>query len=171
MAPEVILGHMYGTAVDWWSFGALGFDLLTGSPPFRANNHAKIQERILKQKLTLPYYLSADSRDLLTRLLRKEPSKRLGSNMPRDMATMKKHRFFRKIDWERLERRDLEPPIKPLITDPELAENFSSDFTSLALSPTKMYHDVPWGAAEESNPFGGFSYVASKSMLDYDGYF
>ncbi|MCJ1396927.1 serine/threonine protein kinase psk1 [Xylographa trunciseda] len=169
MAPEVILGHDYGTAVDWWSFGALGFDLLTGSPPFCANNHAKIQEKILKQKLVLPYFLGPDAKDLLTRFLRKEPSKRLGGNMPRDLQIIKKHRFFRKIDWKLLERRELEPPIKPVITDPELAENFASEFTDLAISPSVKSHDMSgygWGMGDEGNPFGGFSFVASKSMLD-----
>jgi len=183
MAPEVILGHHYGHAVDWWSFGVLGFDLLTGSSPFCANNHAKTQEKILKQKLVLPYFLSADAKDLLTRLLRKEPGKRLGSHMPKDLVTIKKHRFFRHIDWMTLERREVEPPIKPVITDPELAENFASEFTELACSPVVGrdgwgrggeggYGGDGWvtgmgmGMEEEVNPFGGFSFVASKSMLD-----
>ena len=167
MAPEVILGHDYGTAVDWWSFGALGYDLLTGSPPFQANNHAKIQEKILKQKLSLPYFLGPDAKDLLARLLRKEPGKRLGGCMPKDMLAIKKHRFFRKIDWRLLEKRELEPPIKPLITDPALAENFSKDFTDLAVSPVKTHHDgYPWSAGSEANPFGGFSFVASSSLLE-----
>ncbi|KAK6586032.1 hypothetical protein PZA11_001089 [Diplocarpon coronariae] len=168
MAPEVILGQKYGMAVDWWSFGALGFDLLTGAPPFVAQNHAKIQEKIVKQKLIMPYYLGPDAKDLLTRLLRKEPNKRLGSNMPKDMQTIKKHRFFRKIDWKKLARREIEPPIQPLVTDPELAENFSEDFTQLALSPVLTSMKAPWtttGSAIE-NPFGGFSYVASQSLLD-----
>lgn len=176
MAPEVVQGHKYGMAVDWWSFGALGFDLLTGSPPFVSNNNAKIQEKILKQKVVMPYYLSLDSKDLLTRLLRKEPSKRLGANMPKDMLAIKKHRFFRNIDWKRLALRELEPPIQPLITDPELAENFSDEFTELALSPVLTSTKAPWGSAingsaiEKDNPFGGFSYVASQSMLDGDGF-
>ncbi|KAI9771610.1 MAG: Ribosomal protein S6 kinase alpha-5 [Geoglossum simile] len=165
MAPEVILGHKYGMAVDWWSLGALGYDLLTGSPPFQANNHAKIQEKILKQKLSLPYFLSPDAKDLLTRLLRKEPNRRLGWNMPKDLSTIKKHRFFRKIDWKALEKRELEPPIKPLITDPELAENFSKDFTDLAVSPVTM--QGPNSPRGETDPFGGFSYVASRSLLEW----
>ncbi|MCJ1352511.1 MAG: serine/threonine protein kinase psk1 [Icmadophila ericetorum] len=173
MAPEVILGQDYGTAVDWWSFGALGFDLLTGAPPFQANNHARIQEKILKSKLSLPFFLSPDAKDLLTRLLRKEPKKRLGGCMPRDLQAIKKHRFFRKIDWKKLERREMEPPIKPLITDPALAENFSTEFTDLAVSPVRTHFEgvgVPWG--EENNPFGGFSFVASRSMLECeDGFF
>jgi serine/threonine protein kinase len=166
MAPEVIQGVEYGAAVDWWSLGALGFDLLTGAPPFVANNNAKIQEKIVKSKLSLPYYLSADAKDLLTRLLRKEPKKRLGFNMPKDLQTIKKHRFFRKIDWKKLEARELEPPIIPLITDPELAENFAQDFTDLPLSPvlTKKFEDLMDEA--QSNPFGGFSFVASESLLE-----
>ncbi|KAF2828381.1 kinase-like protein [Ophiobolus disseminans] len=165
MAPEVIQGCEYGAAVDWWSLGALGFDLLTGAPPFSGNNNAKIQEKIVKSKLSLPYYLSADAKDLLTRLMRKEPKKRLGFNMPKDMQTIKKHRFFRKIDWKKLEARELDPPIIPLITDPELAENFAQDFTDLPLSPvlTRKFDELLEEA--QSNPFGGFSYVASESLL------
>jgi len=166
MAPEVVQGLEYGAAVDWWSLGALGFDLLTGSPPFTGNNNAKIQEKIVKQKLALPYYLSADAKDLLTRLLRKDPKKRLGFNRAKDLQTIKKHRFFRKIDWKKLETRELEPPIQPLITDPELAENFAQDFTDLPLSPVlgKKFDDA--FAENQTNPFGGFSFVASQSLLD-----
>jgi serine/threonine protein kinase len=166
MAPEVVQGVEYGMAVDWWSLGALGFDLLTGSPPFTGNNNAKIQEKIVKQKLVLPYYLSADAKDLLTRLLRKEPKKRLGANMPKDLQIIKAHRFFRKINWKKLEARELEPPIQPLITDPELAENFATDFTDLPLSPVATRKTFDDFMQNESNPFGGFSFVASESLLD-----
>lgn len=175
MAPEVLLQESYGTAVDWWSFGILGFDLLTGASPFHANNEAKIKYKILKQKLTLPFFLSPDARDLLTRLLRKDPRKRLGACMPKDMETIKKHRFFRKIDWKKLELREIEPPIKPLITNPELAENFSTDFTDLAISPVTSLRTQEWDIDNmegDTNPFGGFSFVASRSLLeDRHGFF
>ncbi|KAK3341115.1 kinase-like domain-containing protein [Lasiosphaeria hispida] len=181
MAPEVIQGKKYGKAVDWWSFGALGFDLMTGNPPFRGQNHAKIQENIVKQKLIMPYYLSPDAKDLLTRLLRKDPAKRLGSNMPKDLAIIKKHRFFRKIDWRVLAARGVEPPIQPMITDPELAENFAPEFTDLSLSPVVSRLDGDdyslWGGnggaeAKEAKDdmFGGFSFVASSSLIESNGF-
>ena len=173
MAPEVIRGENYDFAVDWWSLGAIGFDLLTGKPPFGGNNHAKIQQNILKQKLQLPYFLGPDAKDLLTRLLRKESNKRLGGANPKDLKALKSHRFFRKIDWKKLEKREVEPPISPVITDPELAENFDQEFTGLPLSPvvtrgSKVFdenmQDTQFVA--ESNPFGGFSFVASNSLLE-----
>ncbi|KXT02411.1 hypothetical protein AC578_7853 [Pseudocercospora eumusae] len=175
MAPEVVEGKPYDFSVDWWGLGAIGFDLLTGSPPFGGNNHAKIQQNILKQKLQLPYFLGPDAKDLLTRLLRKEPHKRLGGTTSKGIKELKSHRYFRKIDWKKLERRELEPPIQPLVTDPELAENFSADFTDLPLSPvmsraSKTFEFTPTSAAAESNPFGGFSYVASRSLLDGDDF-
>lgn len=172
MAPEVIEGKFYDKAVDWWSLGAVAFDLLTGNPPFTGNNNAKIQEKILRAKLTFPYFLTPDAKDLLTRLLRRDPRKRLGSNMPKDLQTLKTHRFFRKIDWRKLESRELEPPIRPVVTDPALAENFSPEFTQLALSPRIDGAGMaPWNTVDEPvNPFGGFSFVASKSLFSSEGF-
>ncbi|KAF3939069.1 Phototropin-2 [Dactylella cylindrospora] len=161
MAPEVLEGKTYGFEVDWWSMGALLFDLLTGSPPFPGSNNAQILNKISKQKLKLPFYLSPDAKDLLTRLLRKEPTKRLGYKMPQDLAAIQKHRFFRKIDWKKLERRELDPPIQPLITDPAMAENFSTEFTEAGFSPV-VTRSAWWGRdekrAEEDVHFGGFSF-------------
>lgn len=97
--------------------------------------------------------------------------------MPKDLLTIKKHRFFNKIDWKKLAKRELEAPIQPLITDPELAENFATEFTELPLSPVVTFKK-PWeidsslptdnkdGSKAEDDPFGGFSYVASSSLLE-----
>ena len=120
--------------------------------------------------------MGPDAKDLLTRFLRKEPNKRLGTNMPKDIHVIKGHRFFKGIDWKKLARRELEPPIKPLITDPELAENFDAEFTDLAVSPTLNKKDLFLGddvamADAPPNPFGGFSFVASQSLLDAENFF
>ncbi|KAF1987186.1 kinase-like protein [Aulographum hederae CBS 113979] len=166
MAPEIIQGKEYSFAVDWWSLGVLGCDLLTGSVPFPGTNPGRVQNDVVKKKLQLPYYLSPDAKDFLTRLLNKDPRKRLGSNMPRDFQTIKQHRFFRKLDWKKLEKRELVPPIQPFVGNPEDALNFSNEFTEMALSQIALDadEDVEMGAAPD--PFGGFSYVASSSLLE-----
>ncbi|RVD87935.1 uncharacterized protein DFL_002137 [Arthrobotrys flagrans] len=173
MAPEVLEGKAYGFEVDWWSLGALLFDLLTGSPPFPGQNNTQILNKIKKTKLKLPFYLSPDSKDLLTRLLRKEPTKRLGYKMPQDLVTIQKHRFFRRIDWKKLERRELDPPISPLITDPAMAENFATEFTEASFSPV-ITRSSWWGRdagkREEDVHFGGFSFEGDASSWG-DRYF
>ena len=65
MAPEILTRTGHGKAVDWWSLGALMYDMLTGAPPFTAENRKKTIEKILKGKLNLPPYLTPDARDLI----------------------------------------------------------------------------------------------------------
>ncbi|KAK9381439.1 kinase-like domain-containing protein [Kockiozyma suomiensis] len=173
MAPEILLGKPYDFAVDWWSLGALCYDLLTGNPPFTGNNYKRIIEKIQKTKLVLPYYITAEAKDFLTRLLRKEPKKRLGGNIPDDLKAIRNHRFFRKIDWAKLERRDPDiiPPIVPIITDPILAENFADEFTSMAFSPPGNGLEIPGvederGSYPKDNIFENFTFTASNSFIE-----
>ncbi|KAL9060168.1 MAG: hypothetical protein Q9162_000782 [Coniocarpon cinnabarinum] len=177
MAPEVIKGIPYDMAVDWWSLGALGYDLLTGAPPFASANIGNTQQKITNNsyKIQMPSYMGPDSKDLLIRLLRRDPKKRLGGNMPKDITIIKTHRFFRRIDWKALAKRELTAPIQPIVTDPELAENFDEEFTNLSMSPVDE-RKSPLGALIDGDhkmsvddPFGGFSFVAPHSLLDEGG--
>lgn len=153
MAPEIVQEKPYDSAVDWWSLGCMIQDMLTGSPPFTGQNRKKVMDAICSKKPTFPYYLSADAKDLLTKLLKKDPKNRLGSatcvtgrvkndnnksrsrsNSPGTQsptAAIKNHRFFRHIDWKAMESRQCAPPIVPCVTDPILAENFDVCFTAM----------------------------------------
>lgn len=174
MAPEVLLGQDYDYAVDWWSLGTVCYDLLTGKPPYPGNSSKMIMNKIKKSKRPdFPFFISADARDFMTKLLRKDPSKRLGF---KDFDKIKKHRFFRKINWQMLENKDPElvPPIQPFITDPELAENFSKSFTDMDLSPpadgllnTDAIPIPGKNGEEEVDHFKGFSFTASQSFIDF----
>ena len=82
MAPEMLTRNGYGSAVDWWSFGALLFEMLTGEPPFvmKKNESSKdLDTKILTQKVSIPGYLSHEASSLLKGMLDKDPSKRLGA--------------------------------------------------------------------------------------------
>lgn len=172
MAPEMVKGENYTKAVDWWGLGALAYDMLVGDSPFAGANNKKVQDNILKKKVAMPYFFSADAKDLINRLLRKDPKKRLGSNMPKDLEIIKGHRFFRNINWAKLAAREVQPPIVPMITNPALAENFSEEFTEMRLDTTytvaKPKPMSPPTMNSEPNPFSGFSYSASSSLLNAD---
>lgn len=141
MAPEILQGEEYDYAVDWWSLGAVANDLLTGSPPFPGSNYKAILNKIWSTKrITFPFYLTRDAQNLISRLLTRDPKKRLGH---KDIDFIKKHSFFESVDWDRLEARDpsLVPPIVPIITDPEKAENFSKEFTEMPLTPPEYTNE------------------------------
>lgn len=58
MAPEMILRKGYGKAVDWWSMGALVYEMTAGYPPFQGKTPKDLNRKILNERVSLPKWLS-----------------------------------------------------------------------------------------------------------------
>ncbi|KAK3084952.1 hypothetical protein FSP39_021972 [Pinctada imbricata] len=161
MAPEILTRSGHGKAVDWWSLGALMYDMLTGAPPFTAENRKKTIDKILKAKLSLPPYLTNEARGLIKKLLKKSPQERLGGAAD-DAKPIKHHAFFRHMNWNDLLQRKVEPPFKPSVTSEEDVSQFDTKFTRQ--TPVDSPDDTV--LSESANRvFLGFTYVA-PSVLD-----
>jgi len=81
-APEMILGQAktaYGKGVDWWALGTLLYEMLVGLPPFYNSDMAKMCRRILQDKLMPHVLVSPVAFELISKLLERDPEKRLGS--------------------------------------------------------------------------------------------
>nr|KAF6438925.1 ribosomal protein S6 kinase B2 [Molossus molossus] len=128
MAPEILVRSGHNRAVDWWSLGALMYDMLTGSPPFTAENRKKTMDKIIKGKLALPPYLTPDARDLVKKFLKRNPSQRIGGG-PGDAADVQRHPFFRHINWDDLLARRVDPPFRPCLQSEEDVSQFDTHFT------------------------------------------
>ncbi|XP_037904473.1 ribosomal protein S6 kinase beta-2 isoform X2 [Hermetia illucens] len=162
MAPEILTRSGHGKAVDWWSLGALMYDMLTGTPPFTGENRKKTIETILKAKLSLPGYLTPDARDLIRRLMKRQVALRLGSG-PEDAAAIRAHQFFKHIVWEDVLARRLEPPIKPILRSEDDVSQFDTKFTKQI--PVDSPDDTT--LSESANLiFQGFTYVAPSVLED-----
>lgn len=138
IAPEVIKGETYDSKCDWWSLGAVAFDMLTGQPPFTGNNNKRIMEKVVTQKIRYPFYLSQIAKDFLNKCLNKNADKRIDIDDEAVFKKVKEHQFFRYINWKDLEEQNdnlQPPPIIPVICNPEMAENFDEEFTSLDITP------------------------------------
>uniref|UniRef100_A0A1A7YG58 non-specific serine/threonine protein kinase n=1 Tax=Iconisemion striatum TaxID=60296 RepID=A0A1A7YG58_9TELE len=160
MAPEILMRSGHNRAVDWWSLGALMYDMLTGAPPFTGENRKKTIDKILKCKLSLPPYLTQEARDLLKRLLKRNASSRLGAG-PGDAAEVQAHPFFRFINWEDLLARKVEPPFRPILQSADDVSQFDSKFTSQ--TPVDSPDDST--LSESANQvFLGFTYVAPSVL-------
>nr|KAJ0188538.1 hypothetical protein LSAT_V11C900465230 [Lactuca sativa] len=64
MTPEIVQGRGHDKAADWWSVGILMYEMLSGKPLFRGGNRQKIQEKIVKDKIKLPRFLSSEAHSL-----------------------------------------------------------------------------------------------------------
>lgn len=112
LAPEIILGKGHDKAVDWWALGILCFEMLAGYPPFYEQTNYVIYEKILQGIYHFPPHVPTVARDFIRKLLLADVSKRLG-NLSNGAGDVKAHAFFEGVDWNALEKRQVQPPIIP----------------------------------------------------------
>ncbi|SCU99628.1 LAME_0G04390g1_1 [Lachancea meyersii CBS 8951] len=112
IAPEVVSTKPYNKSVDWWSFGILIFEMLAGYTPFYDSNTMKTYENILNAELQFPPFFQADVQDLLSKLITRDLSKRLG-NLQNGSEDVKNHPWFSEVVWEKLLCRNIETPYEP----------------------------------------------------------
>ncbi|KAM0735626.1 Ribosomal protein S6 kinase alpha-3 [Formica fusca] len=160
MAPEIVnrKGHTFTS--DWWSFGVLMFEMLTGALPFQGANRKETMTQILKAKLGMPHNLSPEAQALLRVLFKRNPVNRLGSG---GVEEIKGHIFFATIDWDALYKKEIRPPFKPAVREDD-AFYFDNEFT--CKTPKDSPGVPPSATAHEL--FRGFSFVAPCLLTDVD---
>lgn len=161
MAPEVVNRRGHTQSADWWSFGVLMFEMLTGSLPFQGKDRKETMALILKAKLGMPQFLSVEAQSLLRALFKRNPCNRLGAGLD-GVEEIKRHPFFVTIDWNKLYRKEIKPPFKPAVGRPEDTFHFDPEFT--ARTPTDSPGVPP--SANAHHLFRGFSFVASSLVQE-----
>eukprot|EP00771_Trimastix_marina_P003883 gnl/Trimastix_PCT/595.p1 GENE.gnl/Trimastix_PCT/595~~gnl/Trimastix_PCT/595.p1 ORF type:complete len:494 (+),score=161.86 gnl/Trimastix_PCT/595:57-1484(+) len=161
LAPEILQGIGHGKAVDWWSVGILYYEMLTGLPPFYAQNRNEMYEKTIRGELSIPSYISAEAQSFLRSILMQRPEDRLGSG-PTGGQEIKNHELFRHLDWEQLERRQIAPPFKPRLKDIMDISNIDPSF--LFENPTDSPCEEDPEDAVLADQFQGFTFVRESEL-------
>lgn len=125
-SPEIVAGRSYnGSASDIWSCGIILFALLTGRLPFDDDNIRTLLQKVKTGQFDMPTDIDMSSRDLLARMLEKEPERRI--TMPEIMA----HPFFRSRAPRLTGGQEMPaPPSLVVLARPVRAEDIDIDLMS-----------------------------------------
>ncbi|KAF6773958.1 hypothetical protein AHF37_06745 [Paragonimus kellicotti] len=149
MAPEVVRREGYDFAVDWWSLGVMLYEMLFGLPPFYHKVRERMYTAILREPLRLCDTISLAAQNILTGLLQKSRSNRLGS--VNDFEEVSTHAFFRTMDWDALLARRIPAPFVPLVDSQADTRHVASEFTRQPIPGKYIYttHRLPseWSIA------------------------
>ncbi|KAG6973434.1 hypothetical protein JG688_00003530 [Phytophthora aleatoria] len=100
MPPETIDNKEATYSSDMWAFGCIAYQLLTGETPFSGGSAYLTFLRVQDGSYYLPDYLSGDAKEMISKLLQKDPSDRLGGTEANAMSAVKAHPFFKGIDFD-----------------------------------------------------------------------
>lgn len=122
IAPEVLLKKGYGMECDWWSLGAIMYEMLIGYPPFYADDPITTCRKIVHWRNHLRFpedaKVSHEAKDLICRLLC-DAEHRLGTG---GSNQIKGHPWFKDIVWDRLY--EMEAAFKPEVNGELDTQNF-----------------------------------------------
>ncbi|KAH0785074.1 AGC family protein kinase [Histomonas meleagridis] len=163
IAPEMIQQIPYTRSVDWWSYGILLFEMISGLPPFYDENTKKMYHKILTEDIIFPPYFSDEAADLISKLLDRNPSTRLGSS-ENDAEDIKSHPFFNSINWDDVLNLKYTPEWIPVISSETDTSNFDEEFTKE--DAVVSFEDESLIVNETQKAFDGFTCTKDDSLGD-----
>lgn len=156
LSPEMIKREGHGKPLDFYCLGCLLYVMLTGSLPYYQGNWDEMfAKRVTGDYLSFPPWVPEQARNMCNRLLEKNPQTRLGSR--KGAREVKEHPWVRDMDWEKLFRKKIPPPIDPS----KNAVNFSPEFTEKPVPKTLPDESAANNKTKNSQQFAGWSYIES----------
>jgi serine/threonine protein kinase len=170
LSPEVVRTEGQTKAIDWWGFGCMVYEFLTGKTPFHAHTARDVYAGILNR--TIEYNkagMTPEAQDLISKLLDKNPRSRL-----QDPAKIKRHPFFAGINWDHVYQKKLKPPFVPDLSNNDtkyFSKDFTSEWASIPAAANSTRASIERLAARFSNfrriadnAAGGGASLASRSL-------
>ncbi|XP_071721597.1 uncharacterized protein [Rutidosis leptorrhynchoides] len=166
IAPEVLLKKGYSLECDWWSLGAIMYEMLVGYPPFYSDDPMSTCRKIVHWKSHLKFpqeaQLTLEAKDLISKLLC-NVNHRLGS---KGADEIKAHPWFKGIDWDRIYQ--MEAAFIPEVNDELDTQNFEK-FEESEHQMKSSARSGPWRRMLSSKDinFVGYTYKNFEIVNDY----
>jgi len=164
LAPEILDKRGHGRAVDWYSLGALTYEMLTGLPPFYTRDREKLFDRIRRGELSYPTYITTTAKDLLVKMLTRDPSRRLGAEDGPPGASVQAHGFFDGINFQDLLHRRVAPPFKPASSKDGDVKYVDKEFLEMNVANSEVGAPGPLDGQQGDYHFAGFTYQAPEEI-------
>ncbi|KAF4358177.1 hypothetical protein F8388_009460 [Cannabis sativa] len=167
IAPEVLLKKGYGMECDWWSLGAIMFEMLVGYPPFYSDDPMSTCRKIVNWRTHLKFpeeaKLTQEAKDLITKLLC-NVNQRLGSRGAGEIKVA--HNWFRGVEWDKLYQ--MEAAFIPEVNDELDTQNFEK-FEESENQTNTSSKTGPWRKMLSSKDlnFVGYTYKNFEIINDY----
>ncbi|KAJ6405775.1 hypothetical protein OIU84_013689 [Salix udensis] len=166
IAPEVLLKKGYGMECDWWSLGAIMYEMLVGYPPFYSDDPMSTCRKIVNWRTHLKFpeeaRLSPEAKDLISKLLC-NVDQRLGTD---GADEIKAHPWFNGVGWDKLYQ--MEAAFIPEVKDDLDTQNFEK-FEESENQPQTTSKTGPWRKMLSSKDvnFVGYTYKNFEIVNDY----
>jgi serine/threonine protein kinase len=159
ISPEIIKNEGYGQEIDWWSVGAIFYEMLMGFPPFFSDNSQMTCMKIKNYEKYLSFpkerKISPEAKKLINDFLT-EPKKRLGFN---GIDEIKNHKFFDGVNFDDILNKKEKPPFVPTFKDKFDLRYFDSKYTEMDIESFSENSIMETKDNDPNNSlFEGFSY-------------
>ncbi|XP_027165505.1 serine/threonine-protein kinase tricorner [Coffea eugenioides] len=167
IAPEVLLKKGYGMECDWWSLGAIMYEMLVGFPPFYSDEPMSTCRKIVNWRTYLKFpeevKLSPEAKDLICKLLC-NVEQRLGT---KGADEIKAHPWFRGIEWDKLYQ--MKAAFIPEVNDELDTQNFEK-FEEGDSQVATSAKSGPWRKMLSSKDvnFMGYTYKNFEIVNDHE---
>ncbi|CAD8097991.1 unnamed protein product [Paramecium sonneborni] len=161
LSPDILSQKGAGKPSDIYGIGCVMFEMMTGESPYYNDDIQQMYKNIQSGTLKWPKKMSAEAKNLISKMLERDPNKRIGT---KSKDEIKQDPFFKGIDWDKVYKRLYKPPITDFseMHDDDDQQDFDGD--ELGYNGKAIFQDQDYEQENNrTNRVKNFSFATNSS--------